>query len=90
VESDDRPVAHPRHDPSPGLDAFRRGRSARRCAPSPPTPFPLFRSGERTVHPDGHIEVDGSDYPVPARLLGDLVRVQWDDHLVRVYHATRW
>jgi len=38
------------------------------------------------VHPDGHIEVDGSDYPVPARLLGDRVRVQWDDHLVRVYH----
>ena len=48
--------------------------------------FPLFRSGERTVHPDGHIEVDGSYYPVPARLLGDRVRVQWDDHLVRVYH----
>ena len=49
-------------------------------------PFPLFRCGERTVHPDGHVEVDGSYYPVPARLLGDLVRVQWDDHLVRVYH----
>jgi hypothetical protein len=38
------------------------------------------------VHPDGHVEVAGSYYPVPARLLGDLVRVQWDDHLVRVYH----
>jgi hypothetical protein len=49
-------------------------------------PFPLFSCGERTVHPDGHVEVDGSYYPVPARLLGDLVRVQWDDHLVRVYH----
>ena len=48
--------------------------------------FPIFRSGERTVHPDGHVEVDGSYYPVPARLLGDLVRVQWDAHLVRVYH----
>jgi len=48
-------------------------------------PFPLFRCGERTVHPDGHVEVDGSYYPVSARLLGDLVRVQWDDHLVRVY-----
>jgi transposase len=49
-------------------------------------PFPLFSCGERTVHPDGHVEVDGSYYPVPARLLGDLVRVQWDAHLVRVYH----
>jgi hypothetical protein len=49
-------------------------------------PVPLFRCGERTVHPDGHVEVDGGYYPVPARLLGDLVRVQWDDHLVRVSH----
>jgi len=48
----------------PGLDALRRG--------------PSFSSGERTVHPDGHVEVAGSYYPVPARLLGDLVRVQWD------------
>jgi len=49
-------------------------------------PFPIFSCGERTVHPDGHVEVDGSYYPVPVRLLGDLVRVQWDAHLVRVYH----
>ena len=49
-------------------------------------PFPLFSCGERTVHPDGHVEVDGSYYPVPARLLGDLVRVHWDAQLVRVYH----
>jgi transposase len=48
--------------------------------------FPMFRCGERTVHPDGHVEVDGAYYPVPASLLGDDVRVQWDAHLVRVYH----
>jgi hypothetical protein len=48
--------------------------------------FPLFRCGERTVHPDGHVEVGASSYPVPAHLLGDLVRVQWDAQLVRVYH----
>ena len=47
--------------------------------------FPMFRCGERTVHPDGHVEVDGAYYPVPARLLGDVVRVQWDDQLVRIY-----
>ena len=48
--------------------------------------FPMFRCGERTVHPDGHVEVDGAYYPVPARLLGEDVRVQWDAHLVGVYH----
>lgn len=48
--------------------------------------FPLFRCGARTVHPDGHVEVDGAYYPVPAPLLGEVVRAQWDDHLVRVYH----
>ena len=49
-------------------------------------PFPIFSCGERTVHPDGHVEVHGAYYPVPARLLGDVVRAQWDAHLVRVYH----
>jgi transposase len=48
--------------------------------------FPMFRCGERTVHPDGHVEIDGAYYPVPAQLLGEVVRAQWDDHLVRVYH----
>jgi transposase len=49
--------------------------------------FPMFQCGERTVHPDGHVEVDGAYYPVPASLLGEDVRVQWDAHLVRVYHC---
>lgn len=48
--------------------------------------FPLFRSGTRTVHVDGHVEVAGSFYPVPLALLGQRVRVQWDEHLVRVFH----
>jgi hypothetical protein len=48
--------------------------------------FPLFKCGERTVHPDGHVEVDGAYYPVPPSLLGEDVRVQWDAHLVRVFH----
>jgi transposase len=50
-------------------------------------PFPLFSAGERTVHPDGHVEVDGSFYPVPVALLGQRVRVRWDTHLVRVFEA---
>lgn len=48
--------------------------------------FPLFQTGERTVHADGHVEVAGAFYPVPLALLGTRVRVQWDAHLVRVYH----
>lgn len=48
--------------------------------------FRLFRSGTRTVHVDGHVEVAGSFYPVPLALLGERVRVEWDEHLVRVFH----
>jgi transposase len=36
--------------------------------------FPYYTSGARTVHPDGHIEVDGAFYPVPLHLLGQAVR----------------
>ncbi len=32
------------------------------------------------------VEVAGSFYPVPLALLGQRVRVQWDEHLVRVFH----
>ena len=47
--------------------------------------FPLFKSGERTVHADGHIEVAGAFYPVPLALHGQRMRVQWDARLVRVF-----
>jgi hypothetical protein len=50
------------------------------------TAFPLFKSGERTVHADGHIEVGGAFYPVPLALLAQRVRVQWDAQLIRVFH----
>jgi hypothetical protein len=44
----------------------------------------LFQIGTRTVHPDGHVEVDGAFYSVPHTLVGEQVRVQWDGHLVRI------
>jgi hypothetical protein len=53
--------------------------------PLPAEAFPLFQTGERTVHADGHVEVAGAFYPVPLALLGTRVRVQWDAKLVRVY-----
>jgi hypothetical protein len=49
--------------------------------------FPFFTAGERTVHTDGHVEVGGAFYPVPLVLLGQRLRVQWDTHLVRVFHV---
>ncbi len=54
--------------------------------PLAPEPFPLFECGSRTVHPDGHVEVAGAFYPVPAQLLGERVQVRWDSRLVRVFH----
>ena len=49
-------------------------------------PFAFFRTGQRTIHPDGHVEVDGAFYPAPLHLLGQKIRVRWDHNLVRLYH----
>jgi transposase len=51
------------------------------------SPFRIFKAGTRSVHPDGHIEVDTHFYSVPHHLFGQQVRVHWDEHLVRVYAA---
>jgi transposase len=55
--------------------------------PLPAEPFGLFQVGNRTVHPDGHVEVDGAFYSVPHTLVGQQVRAQWNGHLVRVYRV---
>jgi hypothetical protein len=55
--------------------------------PVPPTPFELFELGTRIVHPDGYIEVEGAYYTAPHHLVGQRVKVRWDEHLVRIYHA---
>ncbi len=47
--------------------------------------FALFECGSRTVHPDGHVEVAGAFYPAPVHLIGRMLRVRWDDHLVRLH-----
>lgn len=36
----------------------------------PPTRFEYFRVGERRVHLDGHVEIDGAYYSVPSRYVG--------------------
>ena len=54
--------------------------------PLAPEPFAFFECGDRTVHPDGHVEVKGAFYPAPIHLLGEDLQVRWDRHLVRLYH----
>ena len=53
--------------------------------PLPAERFSLFEVGTRTVHPDGHVEVAAAFYSVPHHLIGQSVRVHWDEHLVRIY-----
>lgn len=52
--------------------------------PLPVEPFRYYRFGERTVHLDGHVEVDRAYYGVPPGHLGRRVRVQWDAGCVRI------
>jgi hypothetical protein len=54
--------------------------------PVPLERFSFFKVGTRSVHPDGYVEVDWAYYAVPDRLLGEEVRVYWDERLVRIYH----
>ncbi|MBD3320620.1 MAG: IS21 family transposase, partial [Chitinivibrionales bacterium] len=54
--------------------------------PLPPDRFPFFHEAERTVHRDGHVEVDKSYYSVPPEYLGLKVWVRWDGRVVRVFN----
>jgi len=53
----------------------------------PTARFALFRSGTRTVYSDGHVEVERAFYSVPHRYLGHILRVEYDDRLVRIYEG---
>jgi len=54
--------------------------------PMPDDRFALFEVGTRSVHPDGYIEVDSGYYTAPHHLVGQRLRVRWDERLVRIYH----
>ena len=49
------------------------------------SPFAFFQRGTRTVHPDGHVEVEGAFYPAPTHLVAQDVEVRFDRHLVRIF-----
>jgi transposase len=54
--------------------------------PLPVDRFPFFHEGRRTVHRDGHVEVDKAYYSVPPEYLARSVWVRWDARMVRVFN----
>lgn len=52
--------------------------------PLPLVPFRYYRHGERIVHIDGYVEVDGAYYGAPPGWIGKMVQVQWDGTHVRL------
>jgi transposase len=54
--------------------------------PLPLESFPSFREARRTVHRDGHVEVERAYYSVPPEYLARQVWVRWDARLVRIFN----
>ena len=52
--------------------------------PLPLEPFRYYRFGDRTVHLDGCVEVEGAYYGAPPGWLGQRVQVQWNALHVRL------
>ncbi len=52
--------------------------------PLPAEPFRYYRFGQRGVHLDGHLEVEGAYYSVPPGHIGKRLFVQWDELCVRI------
>lgn len=50
----------------------------------PVEPFRHYQFGERTVHLDGCVEVEAAYYGAPPGWIGRRVKVQWDEHCVRL------
>jgi hypothetical protein len=56
--------------------------------PLPIEPFRYYQYGERVVHLDGCVEVEGAYYGLPPGWIGRLVKVQWDALHVRILDPT--
>ena len=54
--------------------------------PLPLARFPFFHESQRTVHRDGHVEVDKAYYSVPPEYLSRQVWVRWDTRTVRIFN----
>ena len=53
--------------------------------PLPPARFDLFAEALRTVHRDGHVQVQGAYYSLPPEYLGQEVWARWDGRTVRLF-----
>jgi transposase len=53
--------------------------------PLPAERFPCFQEARRTVHRDGHVEVERAYYSVPPEYLARRVWARWDGRLVRIF-----
>jgi transposase len=60
-----------------------------RLLPLPASLFPVFEEAARTVHRDGHVELQKAYYSVPPEYVGRQVWVRWESRLVRIYNQ-RW
>jgi hypothetical protein len=54
--------------------------------PLPVERFPFFHESQRTVHRDGHVEVNRAYYSVPPEYLARQVWVRWDTRIVRIFN----
>jgi transposase len=55
--------------------------------PLPAARFPCFQEAKRSVHRDGHVEVQKAYYSVPPEYTGREVWARWDGHLVRIFNC---
>jgi len=54
--------------------------------PLPAERFPFFYEAQRSVHRDGHVEVDKAYYSAPPEYMTSRVWVRWDSRLVRIFN----
>ncbi len=52
--------------------------------PLPIEPFRYYEHGNRSVHLDGCVEVQGAYYAAPPGFIGQRLNVQWDGRVVRI------
>ena len=54
--------------------------------PLPPSLFPCFQEGRRSVHRDSYVEVEKAFYEAPPELIGREVWVRWDSRCVKIFN----
>jgi len=57
--------------------------------PLPRERFAFFHEARRSVHRDGHVEVDKAFYSTPPEYVGRRLWVRWDGRMVRIFND-RW